>query len=258
MMNVNPQRRKWRRTAVAAVVVGTLLFGAWGAAAPQSVQAAGEASIMEKNTITVMGQGELEVTPDIAYVDIVTESKADTAAQAQKLNAAAFDKAKQVLTKYGIADTQVKTTDFSVNPVYKYAENSEPKVVGYEARHAVRVAYRDLAKLGNLVDAVAGADATRVQQIQFDIEKRDAFESQVLEKAVKHASSKAGALAKAANRQIGPALAIVESGADWQPVRVMSEKLSMMNASAADAAGSAPQGGQVKLRAQVQVMFEMK
>ncbi|GAC41204.1 SIMPL domain-containing protein [Paenibacillus popilliae] len=258
MINVNSHGRKWRRTAVATVVIGALLFGVWGAAAPQSAQAAGEAPTMDKNTIAVVGQGELEVTPDIAYVDIVTESKADTAAQAQKLNAAAFDKAKQGLLKYGITDPQVKTTNFSVNPVYKYSENSEPKVVGYEARHAVRVTYRDLEKLGNLVDTVTGADATRVQQIQFDIEKRDAFESEVLEKAVKHAASKAGVLAKAANRQFGPALAIVESGVDWQPMRVMSEKLSILNTSAAEAAGSAPQGGQVKLRAQVQVLFEMK
>ncbi|WP_019421959.1 SIMPL domain-containing protein [Paenibacillus sp. OSY-SE] len=256
MGQVGVQMTSWRRTAAAVVLVGAMLVGVSGAIAPNPVHAAGE-QVMLKDTISVSGIGEIEVTPDVAYVDIAVETRANTAAEAQQKNAAAFDKVKQVLTqKYGVQDKDLKTTNFSVDPVYKYAENTEPKVVAYQAQHAVRVTYRDLARLGSLVDAATSAGANRIMQINYDTEKRSDYETQVLEKAVQHATKKAQALAKAANREAGMAITIVESGADWTPVRIMSEQMKV--ADSASNSVSSPQGGLVKLRAQVQVQFQMK
>ncbi|MCU6339648.1 SIMPL domain-containing protein, partial [Enterobacter quasiroggenkampii] len=135
-----------------------------------------------KDTVNVSGMGELEVTPDVAYAELAIDTRGKTAAEAQKQNAVLFEKVKQVLTsKYGVQEKDLKTVNFSVNPEYKYVENKEPQIIGYQATHAVRVTYRDLNRLGSLVDAATDAGVNRVVRIQFDTEKRADYEAQVLE-----------------------------------------------------------------------------
>ncbi|MBG9732870.1 SIMPL domain-containing protein [Paenibacillus alvei] len=249
-------RTAWRRMAMAVLLTGALLVGT-GVAAPVPVKAAA-AEFSIKDTVSVSGVGELEVTPDVAYAELAVDTRGKTAAEAQKQNAALYDKVKQVLTKkYGIQEKDLKTVNFSVNPEYKYEENKEPQIVGYQAQHAVRVTYRDLNRLGSLVDAATDAGVNRVARIQFDTEKRSDYEAQVLEKAVQHAAKKASALAKAAGREVGAALTITESGADWSPVRVMYDTSNTAEMKK-DAATTDLQGGLIKLNAQVQIQYQLK
>lgn len=249
-------RMAWRRMTLAAMLTGALLAGT-GVAAPVPVKAAG-AEFSMKDTVSVSGVGELEVTPDVAYAELAIDTRGKTATEAQKQNAALFDKVKQVLTqKYGVQEKDLKTVNFSVNPEYKYVDNKEPQIVGYQAQHAIRVTYRDLNRLGSLIDSASDAGVNRVARIQFDTEKRADYEAQVLEKAVQHASKKASVLAKAAGREVGAALTITESGADWSPVRIMYDASNTSDMKKGEAS-TALQGGLIKLNAQVQIQYQLK
>ncbi|GAV14005.1 SIMPL domain-containing protein [Paenibacillus sp. chi10] len=250
-------RMTWRRMTMAVMLTGALLVGT-GVAAPVPVHAAA-AEFSVKDTVNVSGMGELEVTPDVAYAELAIDTRGKTAAEAQKQNAVLFEKVKQVLTsKYGVQEKDLKTVNFSVNPEYKYVENKEPQIIGYQAQHAVRVTYRDLNRLGSLVDAATDAGVNRVVRIQFDTEKRADYEAQVLEKAVQHAAKKASTLAKAAGREAGVALTITESGADWSPIRVMYDAAASPSDMKKDVASTSVQGGLIKLNAQVQIQYQLK
>ncbi|MGZ9586969.1 SIMPL domain-containing protein [Paenibacillus marinisediminis] len=247
----------WKRPLAAAVLGVALIFGATGGlgwSQPSVVEAAGDSM---RNVVSVNGIGSLELDPDIAYVNMGVMTNAESASKAQELNAAAFNKVYKVLTEtYGINAKDIKTTEFSVQPQYQYKENQEPKVVGYNAEHMIKVNYRDMKKLGELVDAASKAGANRINSISFDVENQSGAETAALEQAVQHAKKKAEALAKAGGRQLGAVISITETSSDYRPVQMNYDML----AAKADFAEmkSAPQAGQVQLQTRVQIDFELK
>lgn len=249
----------WKRPLVASVLGLALIFGttsglSWGST--NVAEAAGESM---REVVSVNGIGSLELEPDIAYVSMGVSVNADTAAKAQELNAAAFNKVYKVLTEtYGVAAKDIKTTDFTVQPQYQYRENAEPKVVSYNADHYIRVTYTDLKKLGAMLDAASKAGANRINSISYDVADKSGAEDTALEKAVAHAKKKASALAKASGRQLGAVLTITENSSDYNPVRVSYDMLASMAKTESAAPPSAPQGGQVKLDVRIQVEFALK
>ncbi|MCG7408821.1 SIMPL domain-containing protein [Paenibacillus sp. ACRRX] len=242
-----------KRTGVAMVVSGALVFGVLGVGNVTQSSIAYAASEQQRDLISVTGVGKLEVEPDIAYVNLGVVTKAVEASAAQELNATAFDKVKKALESYGVQAKDLKTVEFSVQPQYQYKDNEEPKIVSYQATHNVLVNYRDLTKLGKMVDAASKAGANRINQISFDVENKDSVETTVLEKAVAHAKKKAEALGKASGRTLDVVVNITESGYDYSPIRYQAEMMKMDSAPS-----SAPQGGQVKLQATVQVVYALK
>ncbi|TVX88038.1 SIMPL domain-containing protein [Paenibacillus agilis] len=244
----------WKRTMV-AVALCAALFVTSVQLQPGTASAA-VATDVNRNVISVTGQGKLEVDPDIAYVVLGVVTKADKADEAQKLNAEKFDKVKKALTSHGVDNKDVKTVQFSVQPQYSYKENQEPKIVGYEARHQVKVSYRKLSQLGDLVDVVSKAGANDISDISFGIENIESLELQALEKAVANGTKKAQALAKASGRQLGQVLTISETGSDFSIPRLAVAE--MANDQMAKVAPSAPQAGQVKIQVNVQLQFELK
>jgi len=254
----------WRRAGV-VLAVALLLTGGTAAAAvisggaeDASAQSEAEIVLGDKKVITVSGTGEFEVAPDVAYLDVAVETRAATAKEAQANNATKFAALEGVLyQKYAIGKQDVKTTGFSVHPEYKYADNQEPKVTGYLAVHNIRITYRQLDKIGTLLDALSAAGANRMNGVQFDTEKEDQYELQALEKAMANADGKAAVLAKASKRTLKGVLSVSQASVTAQPVYGIRMEKAM---AAADSAGSATsiQSGQITVRTDITVMYEME
>lgn len=251
--------KNWVKVTSVLMVSGALFFGSVGLfnSNPTPVVKAA-ADQVKRDYVSVSGSGNIEVDPDIAYVSLGVLTRAQTATEAQSQNAAKFEKVKKVLTEtYKIAEKDIKTVDFSVQPQYQYKENTEPKIVAYEANHMVVVNVRDLTKVGKLVDEASKAGANRINDIRFDVENKENSEAQALEKAVANARKKAEAIAKASGRQLGAVISVTEGASSYNPVYV-NESLQKMAAMDSASNASAPQAGQVKLTEQVQVEFELK
>ncbi|MGF7049438.1 uncharacterized protein YggE [Paenibacillus sp. DS2015] len=240
---------------VSALLVGTTGFnGSFGSA---SKAYAAEESV-QRNVINVVGKGEISVTPDIAYLSIGVDSEADTAQAAQKANAAIMAKLNKLLKDtWGIADKDVKTSQFYVQPNYTYTEKDGQKIKGYTAHHVLTVSYRDLTKVGQLLDAASNTGANNINNVQFAVENRDQYETQVIEKAMANAELKAGSIAKAAKRQLGMIL-VVSQGDSSNPV-VYYEQQNMMSAAMDKASGATEvEAGEIKVSTQLSVQFELK
>ena len=126
----------------AAIGIGVVI----GAGGPKAeVQAAATDGGVERGLITVSGNGELQVAPDVAYINVGIETRAATAKEAQAKNANQFAAMEKVLyDTYKMAKKDVKTVGFYVQPEYKYNEkDGTSKVTGYVATHTVQITSRD-------------------------------------------------------------------------------------------------------------------
>jgi len=248
--------KSWVKTTGSIMIAGALVFGLTGVSSLGNTSKV-YADEVQRNVINVVGKGEISITPDIAYLSIGVTSQAETAQAAQKANAAKMQKLNDLLKKtWKIADKDIKTTQFYVQPNYVYTEKEGQKVKGYNANHTIEVSYRDLAKIGQLLDAASSAGANSIDNVRFSVENSDQFETQVIEKAMANATVKANAIAKAANRTLGMVLVVNQGDINDSIVYAQRE---MLMTPKSDAAGStAVEPGEVKVNTQLSVQFELK
>ncbi|AJS60829.1 SIMPL domain-containing protein [Paenibacillus sp. IHBB 10380] len=241
------------------LVVGALLVGATGLNGSFGLASKAYAAEVgvQRNVVNVVGKGEISVTPDIAYLSIGVNIEADTAQAAQKANAAIMLKLNKLLKdSWAIADKDIKTSQFYVQPNYTYSDKEGQKIKGYTANHVLTVSYRDLSKLGQLLDAASNAGANNINNVQFSVENRDQYETQVIEKAMANAEIKAGSIAKAAKRQLGTVL-VVSQGDASNPV-VYHEQLSAYKAMDTASGATEVEAGEIKVSTQLSVQYELK
>jgi uncharacterized protein YggE len=244
----------------AGITAGSLL--AWtvysGQGANQPAFAAGTESAVMQNTVAVTGTGKLSVTPDIAYVSAGVSVTAKTAKEAQAGAAKKYDAVRKVLTgTYGLADKDLKTIQYSVQPQYRYSDKEGQVLTGYTAVHDIQVSYRSIDKTGDLIDSLAAAGANRINNIRFGTEKEGDYEQKALQKAVAAAKVKAQTLAQASGRTLGAVVSITENGAQVVQPTVLTEQAKLM--STADAASnSVVDAGQVDVTSEITVVFSLQ
>lgn len=172
-------------------------------AAPALAQAADSPPVPQ---LQANGSGEVMVTPDIAVVTIGVTSRAAEASTALDANSAALAKAIAAIKAAGVAEKDIATAGFTVNPVYQQADNrpsdQPPEIVGYEVNNQLRVTVRDIAKSGGLLDAVVKAGANQVSGIAFDISDRKTAAEGAIRAAIADARAKAELMADAAGLRL--------------------------------------------------------
>jgi uncharacterized protein YggE len=165
--------------------------------------------------IEVGGTGEAKVTPDRALIYLGVQTKGRTAALAgsenAKIAAAIFDAVRTA----GIARDQMSTTNYSVNPSYRYyPDGRKPELTGYDASNTVRVEVRNLELVGKVIDASLGAGANNIGGITFYASQLDATKREALGNATTDARLSAEIMAKAAGGTLGALIAITSQSAD--------------------------------------------
>jgi uncharacterized protein YggE len=103
---------------------------------------------------------------------------------------------------------EVKTSGYSIEPVYEYPKNAHAKITGYRANNAVLVTINDLAILGRVIDTAADAGANNINGISFTLRNDAEVRAQALAEAAAKARSNAEAIAKALSL---PVLGILEA-----------------------------------------------
>ncbi|MEC0136596.1 SIMPL domain-containing protein [Paenibacillus macerans] len=252
--------KMWLKPAASILIAGSLLMG--GAYVNGSWGVVGTATAAESNfqtnVVSVQGKGEITVKPDVAYLSIGVVTKAKTAQEAQKTNGEKAAKLTKLLKEtWGINEKDIQTGQFSVRPDYTYNDKTGAESInGYTARYSLDVTYRNLDKVGELLDAASAAGANQIDDIRFGAEKPEQYEEQVIQKAMADAGRKAGILTKAAGRTLGQAVSISLENASMPSISV---QYKAVNEVAMDSAGSTPvEAGEIELRTTVNVVYEMK
>ncbi|WP_211748723.1 SIMPL domain-containing protein [Paenibacillus sp. Marseille-Q4541] len=249
----------WIKPAAAVVIAGTMLIGGGGGALSFAGKAQAQEAVAVQNIVSVVGKGEISVKPDIAYLFIGISSEGKTAAAAQKANATKMQSLTSLLKKtWKLENKDIQTNQFYVQPNYTYSEKEGQQLKGYTATHSLKVSYRDLDKVGELLDAAAEAGVNQIDNIQFSIENKDAFETAVIEKAMANANLKAGAIAKVAGRSLGSVIS-VSQGNTAEPVRYYEQMYDMNTAASSTAEKSTSvEAGEIKLTTELTVHYQLK
>ena len=132
-------------------------------------------SIQPETTITLNGKGSVERAPDIAMITVGVSVEAPTASAAMADQTAKMNGVFNAVKAAGIADRDMQTSNLSLNAVYDYPPNQQPKMRGYNASNQITIKVRDLKNLGRTLDA-AGISLTVVGVIErVDDERTDVF-----------------------------------------------------------------------------------
>lgn len=240
------------RPALAASMALAGALMATAAALPAQAQSADAA--FRATTLNLSATGETQVKPDLATITLGVQTDGPTAAQALSANAAQMNKVVAALKKAGIAERDIQTSSLSVNPQYVYEQNQPPKLNGYQASNQVTIQVRDLAKLGQTVDATVSAGATNVGGISFGLQDPKAAEDAARQDAVKALTAKADLYARATGYKIVRLVNLGEGGgyAPQPPVPMFAMAKRM------EAADSSPvAAGELKVRVDISATYEL-
>jgi uncharacterized protein YggE len=159
-------------------------------------------------TISVIGNGTVDATPDRASFDFGVTSQGVTAAEALSRNASEARAIVDTLKQAGVDPSDIQTTQVSLWP---QTSSDGTEITGYQASNSVQVSAA-LGKAGELVDAAVRAGADNVDGPNLDTADKLSLYDQALKQAFGDAKGKAQAIADAAGLTLGSVLKVQEGG----------------------------------------------
>jgi uncharacterized protein len=208
----------------------------------------------DSGTIVVPGTGRVSVVPDVADLRLgvaVARPKVDAArSEAARL----MDAILAAVDGAGVARRDVRTTMLSIQPRYDYRDGRPPTLTGYELANVVEVTVRDLAKLGDVVDASLGAGATSMDGLTFRVADPAPVEREARRLAMADARSRAEVLAAEGGLAIEGVSDIVEGAASRPPMPFPKAERML---AAADAA-TPVEAGALEVAVSVTVTFRAR
>lgn len=200
--------------------------------------------------ITVTGEGIVRAAPDQAMLMIGVTTQADTAAAAMAANSAALATVLAQLTAAGIADSDMQTSNLSINPNWTgYDSGSTPTISSYVATNQLDVRIRALDTLGAVIDAAVSDGANTLNGLTFGVTDQKPLLDEARKLAVTDARARAELLVAAAGGTLGRLVAVSEGGGYSGPAPMFR---------ADQVAGAPPvQGGEVGLTATVTLTYEI-
>jgi len=186
--------------------------------------------------ISVTGEGEQSMRPDMALLSFAVMRQAETAREALTANNEAMAQVIAALKADGVEDRDLQTAGIQINPRYEYPTSPDggqrQVLTGYEVSNTLTVRVRDVQKTGAILDKVVSLGVNQGGGISFTNTDPAAAIETARREAVEDAVAKARILAQAAGVELGPILEISEMTSRPQPMPQMAMK---MRAEAADA-----------------------
>lgn len=240
-----------RAAALAALLAST-------AAAPTALaQAAPPAAdtMFRATTLNLAAYGETQVKPDMATITLGVMTQARTAQAAMQANAQRMTQVVEALRRAGVAERDIQTSGINLNPQYAYEPNVAPRLTGYQASNQVTIIVRDLARLGQAVDATVTAGANQVHGIAFGLNDPTAAENAAREAAVRALAAKAELYARATGHRVARLVTLSEGTASYPVPPPMP--MAVMAASRMEKADTVVSAGELKVRVDITGLYEV-
>lgn len=223
-----------------------------------SVAGTNLAAAAEPNTIAVSGMAEQEVAPDMAYIDVGINVRADDAETARTQEAQIASQIRRALLGLAITDNDLQNTSYYLYQEYKVDRNGVRTADKYVLDSSIKVTVKDLDKLSHVIDNVVEAGATNISNITYALSTQNIIQRQLLATAVENARDKAAVVANAGSRTLGNMLsADINSFDGGTIVAYGANKLRSTTNLAEDGVSTELSPGKIKLNARVQVVFSL-
>lgn len=212
--------------------------------------------MMPPPAISVTGEANISVAPDLATIDAGVTSEAKTAREAADANNKAMGAVLLALKGLNIADKDVRTSRLSLMPQSApRPNNGPPQITGYRATNHVTVTLHDVSGVASTIDALVGAGANDVGGISFSVADTSKLLDDARTRAIADAQRKAELYARAAGVTLGSPLSISEEGSQMPFPHPMFAKAMAAPAAMAPTPVSP---GETTLRVSVSVAYAIK
>jgi len=205
--------------------------------------------------VIVIGEGSVHVAPDYAQIRGGVTTKGKTVKEATDANSKVMAAITAALLSAGIAQSDIQTAQFSIQPVYAPPQpqtEPKPKLVGYSVSNQITVTVRALGKVSDTLDRMVDAGATDVGNVSFLHSDPAKALDQAREAAVADARRKAELYARVAGFTLGRVAWLTEDTGMMPPVAT-----PMFRAQASMAAPVPISAGEDTLRVQITVGYDI-
>ena len=205
--------------------------------------------------INVTGSGTAFAAPDVAVLSLGVEAEADSVGEARAQAAEAMDAILVALKDGGVADEDIQTTRFSVQPRYERIGGRQV-LQGFVVDNIVTAKIRSIDDTGQLIDAAleAGGDLTRIESVRFTIDDPSSLEDEARQEAMAEARRKAETLAQAAGVNLGRPRTISETGG---PREIDFELADAFPRNQAEFSPTTIELGELEIRVTVHVVYDL-
>ncbi len=227
----------------------------------------GRSSVPSAYTITVNGDGQATMAPDVANVSFTVQNTAATVAEAQAATTKQANAAIAFVKEQGVADRDVTTSSYGIYPQYSYpnpcqpgtlcpAYSGTPKITGYQVSESIQVKIRDIATVGGFVGGLGKLGIQNVTGPDFGLDDATAGYDAARTDAIGKAQTQAALLARQLGVHLGKIVNFSESSGNYP------RPMYAMGVSAMDAKASAPTpelpAGDNTYTASVSITYEIR
>jgi uncharacterized protein len=218
------------------------------------------------NSISITGEGEIIAVPDVATFSFTVSADARNVSEAQAVVTGKMNTILKALKELGVEDRDIKTSDYSVWPKYRYESAPcsptycpPPRQIsdGYTASHGVIVKVRKTEEAGQALAAAGDNGATNISGISFTVDDPEQVMAEARALAIADAKSKARTLSKDLGVRLVRVVNFYDSSNQYPPMPYgMGDERSFMK-DMAQSAPTIPQG-ENKVKVSVTVVYEIR
>ena len=219
------------------------------------------------DTVTVQGQGQATLPPDVARVSFTVQNTASTVADAQAATTKQANAAIEFVKGQSIAEKDIKTLSYDITPQYSYpnpcrpgalcpAYTGAPKIIGYQVSETIQVTLRDLSGVGALLAGLGKLEVQNISGPAFALDDPTAGYDAARADAITKAKAQADLLSKQLGVRLGKIVNFSESSGGY-PVPMMAYG---MGGGVAESKMSAPviPTGENSYSASVSITYEIR
>lgn len=201
--------------------------------------------------ITVNGEGKIKVIPDEAIINVGVQNTGKDAKEVKTLNDETIDKVLKFLKKSGIAATDYKTNNVSLNKNYDY----EKKKYFFQANQSITITLKDIKKYDEIMMGLNETGINSIQGVEFKSSKMETLERDARKKAMQNAKQKAEDYVSVLNQKIGKALLITDNSQAYYPQPMFKGNMMAMAADSESSPRETLAVGEIEITATVSVTF---
>ncbi|UCG22368.1 MAG: SIMPL domain-containing protein [Deltaproteobacteria bacterium] len=154
----------------------------------------------QPSTIEVVGKARVMTMPNVATVTFAVETNSTKAQLAVRENAKQTDKLLNTLKDIGKQKIKIRTSGFTLTPVYDKDNRFQPR--GYRVTNTVIVETKEIDQVGTFIDEASKAGVSRIGSLTFSTDGEEKLRKEAAVQALNQAKDIAADLAKAAGLTI--------------------------------------------------------
>lgn len=218
----------------------------------------------EAGYISLNASKSIDVDPNIARVSFAVENTAETAKKASDENNISSNNIINALKLITDSKTDViKTTNFSVRPVYATNKDGKRVIKNYTAANSITVETKNISNISNLIDTAIEKGANRTEGLSYTYENQDSTCQSIYPELLANLKTQAVTMAQSVGSSIDGIKHISTSCSMQNSFssngRFLYAKAAMEDAGASDSTTSAPiEAGKVKVNVYISVDFYVK